>query len=76
MQQQGATADDYSSTLNDLDKPDVGDIDININQYIDADASAAFGSIMSQFFDVQMILVPIMISFMAALAAFVIFGRR
>lgn len=76
MQQQGAAADDYSSTLNDMDKPDAGDIDININQYIDSDASAAFGSIMSQFFDIQMILVPIMISFMAALAAFIIFGRR
>lgn len=76
MQQQGQVVQDAADQIDTVTRPALDDIDVDIGQFYDPDASQQVADLFGQLFSNNLVLTMVMISLMVALAAFIIFGKR
>lgn len=68
--------DDMVDQMEQVTKPDIDDIDINFDSYVDSSDVGAFTDSLAVVFDSDIVITMIMITLTLALVSYVLYGKR
>lgn len=76
MESQAGAMEDAVDELDQVTKPDVDDLDISLDEYIDGDGMAPVNGVLTAIFSHDMVVTMLIITLTCAFASYALFGKR